>query len=144
MATVEISAGGIVYRPGEKEHLILMIADRQRRWSFPKGIVHQGETPPVAARREIQEETGIRGEVLDLLGESRYFYRRNGLLIDKTVYFYLARALSTAITPQLSEIADARWFAATEALRVSTFPANTRLLHKALALLTEDPPPAET
>ena len=143
MAIVETSAGGIVYRAGPQEPLILMIADRHGRWSFPKGLVQQGEAPVAAAQREVREETGIDGEVLDLLGETHYFYRRAGQLIDKTVYFYLVRARSSAITPQLSEVADARWFSASEALGRSTFPANTKLLQKAIGTLAvsgEAPP----
>ena len=144
MAIVEVSSGGIVYRREGSDLRILMIADRQGRWSFPKGLVGRSEAAEAAARREVREETGIEGEILCLLGETRYFYRRNGQVVNKTVYFYLIRALSRAITPQLSEVADARWFPAGEALQRSTFPANTELLHKALALLAEgDPAPDE-
>jgi 8-oxo-dGTP pyrophosphatase MutT (NUDIX family) len=137
MAVVEVSSGGIVYRLDTGEPLILMIVDRLGRWSFPKGLVGRGEAPEAAARREVREETGIEGEVLHLLGETHYFYRRNGQLINKTVYFYLIRALSRAITPQLSEVADARWLSSGEALQRSSFPANTELLQKALAFLAE-------
>ena len=145
MAISVTSAGGIVYRPGTTEPQILMIADHHGRWSFPKGMLHPGEDPAAAARREVQEETGIAGEILRSLGETRYVYRQNGQLINKTVYFYLIRALSEAITPQLSEVADAQWFAAGEALRRCTFPANTELLRKAISLLrTEEPPRTPT
>jgi len=144
MAQTVTSAGGIVFRPGKDEPLILMIADRQGRWSFPKGLVGSGEGPEAAAQREIREETGITGEVRQLLGHSHYFYRRAGLLVEKTVYFYLVRALSSAITPQLSEVADARWFPAEEAVRRSAFPANTELLQQALALLAGENAPDAT
>lgn len=30
-----------------------------RNWDFPKGLVEPGETPLVAARREVAEETGL-------------------------------------------------------------------------------------
>jgi 8-oxo-dGTP pyrophosphatase MutT (NUDIX family) len=138
MATVVTSAGGIVYRTVAAEPQILMIADRLGRWSFPKGMVQRGEDPATAARREVLEETGIEGEILKLLGQTHYFFRQGGALIDKTVYFYLIRALTTAITPQLSEVADARWFPAAEALRNSAFSANTELLQKAIATLAEE------
>lgn len=137
MATVVTSSGGIVYRQAADEPQILMIADRLGRWSFPKGMVQRGEDPATAARREVLEETGIEGEILQLLGQTHYFFRQGGVLIDKTVYFYLIRALTSAITPQLSEVADARWFPAGEAIRHSAFSANTELLHKAIAALAE-------
>jgi 8-oxo-dGTP pyrophosphatase MutT (NUDIX family) len=138
MATVVTSAGGIVYRAAADVPQILMIADRLGRWSFPKGMVQRGEDPTAAARREVLEETGIQGEILRLLGQTHYFFRQGGVLIDKTVYFYLIRALTTAITPQLSEVADARWFPAPEAIRNSAFTANTELLRKAIAALAEE------
>ncbi len=140
MAITETSAGGIVYRLDSGVPRILMIADRLGRWSFPKGLVQEGEEPEAAARREVLEETGIEGEVLLLLGETKYFYRRAGQLVNKNVYFYLIRAQSEAITPQFSEVADARWFSTTDAVRQSAFPANTDLLHKAIALLRQGGP----
>ena len=129
------SAGGIVYRHEGDDIVILMIADSQGRWSFPKGMVQRGEDPAAAALREVQEETGIVGQLLRLLGETRYIYRQSGQLVTKTVYFYLVRAQSQAITPQFSEVADARWFPSSEALRRSAFAANTDLLRKAMELL---------
>ena len=95
-------------------------------------------------RRAVIPHVERRIEVLRLLGETRYVYRRNGQLISKTVYFYLIRALSRAITPQLSEVADARWFPAGEAVQRSAFAANTDLLRQALTVLAEgDPAPSE-
>ncbi|MDQ2807853.1 MAG: NUDIX hydrolase [Chloroflexota bacterium] len=132
------SAGGVVYRQEGGNLVILMIADSQGRWSFPKGMVQRGEDPATAALREVQEETGIVGQLLRLLGETRYIYRQSGQLVTKTVYFYLIRAQSQAITPQLSEVADARWFPSAEALRRSAFAANTDLLRKAIDLLTAE------
>lgn len=39
-------------------------------WSLPGGRVEPGETPAVAARREVQEETGLVVEVGALLGRT--------------------------------------------------------------------------
>ncbi len=135
MPTAITSAGGVVYHQEGETISILMIADSQGRWSFPKGIVEPGEDPAAAALREVQEETGIQGSLLRLLGETRYIYRQSGRLVTKTVYFYLIRAVSQVITPQLSEVADARWFSSSEALHRSAFAANTDLLKQALTLL---------
>ena len=98
--------------------LILMIARPAGPLELPEGYGRLREEPPEAAQREVREETGVEGEVLpSLLGETHYFFRQGGQLVSKKVYFYLIRAVSRAITPQLSEVADARWFPAEEALR---------------------------
>ncbi len=137
MTWTEVSAGGVVYQRDGETLLILMIADRQRRWSFPKGLVQRDELPEAAALREIAEETGVIGRIEAVLGDSHYVYRRSGGVVNKTVHFYLVAAETVALRPQLEEVTDARWLPATEAVTASAFPANTALLRKALDLLGE-------
>src|SRR6478672_2619271 len=134
MAITEVSAGGIVYYQDAGMTHILMVSDAQGRWSFPKGLVQRGEAPAAAALREIAEETGVQGEIITLLGESHYMYRRSKQLVNKTVHFFLVQATTRAVRPQLEEVSDARWWPAVEALAASAFPANTGLLRQALAL----------
>ena len=135
MAMTEISAGGVVYYREDGQIYILLIADPRGRWSFPKGLVGRGETPEQAALREIAEETGVAGRIEASLGPSRYVYRRGGVLINKTVHFFLVAAMTREVRPQLEEVSDARWFPAGAALAASAFPANTRLLEDALRRL---------
>ena len=56
---VEASGGVITNVSGD----LLMIRLRGR-WDLPKGHVEQGESSRVAAQREVEEETGIRAEVM--------------------------------------------------------------------------------
>src|SRR3990172_4657996 len=59
------SAGGVVVRPeGETVLVALMREGGRESYSLPKGHVEPGERLEDAARREIEEETGIRGLVL--------------------------------------------------------------------------------
>jgi 8-oxo-dGTP diphosphatase len=43
---------------------VLLVKHRVRGWVPPGGKVERGETPRVAAGRELSEETGLRGELL--------------------------------------------------------------------------------
>ena len=63
-------AGGVVIR-GQK---VLMLTSQRNfsRWLFPKGDIDQGETPEVAARREVHEEAGVVAEPVRLLGSVSY------------------------------------------------------------------------
>lgn len=48
--------------------LVLERADVPGAWQFPQGGLDDGETPIAAARREAEEETGIPGKALRLVG----------------------------------------------------------------------------
>src|SRR5882757_3254880 len=87
----EFSAGGVVVRDGQVVVIVptRRAADGSRVLALPKGHVDPGETPIEAAGREVREETGIVGEPIVELGESRYWYRREGRTIGKRVSFFL-------------------------------------------------------
>src|SRR5438552_13284097 len=89
--TREYSAGGVVVR-GEQMVAIVptrRAADGSSVLALPKGHIDRGETPLQAAQREVREETGILAEALCELGEARYWYRRDGRTIPKSVSFFL-------------------------------------------------------
>lgn len=59
------SAGGVIVRPEAETLLVALMREGGREsYSLPKGHVEPGERLEDAARREIEEETGIRGLVL--------------------------------------------------------------------------------
>jgi 8-oxo-dGTP pyrophosphatase MutT (NUDIX family) len=67
-------AGGVVARTGsgEREYLLVEARGRAGEWVLPKGHIEPGETPEQAAVREVQEEAGVRAEVVAPTGESEY------------------------------------------------------------------------
>lgn len=126
-ATLETSAGGVVYRVQDGEPLFLLIRDSYRNWGFPKGHLEHEEKPAAAALREVQEETGLEGLALD--GEIEtidWFFRFRGRLVHKVCHFYLMRTDSTRTKPQRDEgITACRWARFDEAQRLVSY-ANAR------------------
>jgi 8-oxo-dGTP pyrophosphatase MutT (NUDIX family) len=59
------SAGGVVV---DARGCVALIRERDRRgrsrWTLPKGRVDAGETPEVAALREVYEESGLRASIV--------------------------------------------------------------------------------
>jgi 8-oxo-dGTP pyrophosphatase MutT (NUDIX family) len=90
----ERSAGVILYRRDKStDRRLFLLLDYGKYWDFPKGHVEKGEDDPTAARRELEEETGIvQCEFVAGFGhEIVYFFRhpKRGL-VRKTVVFFLA------------------------------------------------------
>lgn len=139
----EFSAGGIVFRhrPGSPDAVeFLIILDGYGRWTFPKGLVEEGESPEMAAMRETAEETGIKAEVIGRLGETRYTYHhpRKGR-IHKTVSFYLLAAKGGTLTPQTTEIAAAEWVSPDEAARRADYEGYVELVRRAQERIADQP-----
>ncbi|MFC7440633.1 NUDIX hydrolase [Laceyella putida] len=135
----EISAGGVVYREGQAGIEILMIEDRFGRWTLPKGKKEAGETDEETALREILEETGITGTIVERLHTISYQYTHAERgAVDKTVHYYLVRAESGVETPQLEEINGVVWLSPREAWEKQTglgYDNNDEVMRLALAKL---------
>jgi 8-oxo-dGTP pyrophosphatase MutT (NUDIX family) len=52
------AAGAVVFRRSERGVRLLLLRAYQN-WDFPKGMVEPGESELDAARREVEEETGL-------------------------------------------------------------------------------------
>ena len=77
MRALKISAGTLLYRQrGDSLEVLLVHAsgnyNRRSPWGIPKGLPDEGESLEAAARRETEEETGVRAGELFALGDVTY------------------------------------------------------------------------
>lgn len=117
----EISAGGVVFRQTDKKIEILLLKDKNDQWSFPKGLIEDNEKKLFTAQREVAEEVGLdKIKLVAELSPIKYFYRWQGELVNKTVYFYLFETSDgDEVKPQLEEgISAVGWFELEEAKRI--------------------------
>ena len=116
----EPTSGGIIFRftRDKKDIEILLIQDSKERWTIPKGHIEPGETAKMTARREIEEETGLKNvSVLAWLGKINFKYRRQDKLVLMTTQIYLVQALDTHETPTPEKwMKGIRWFSFSDAL----------------------------
>ena len=138
----EFSAGGVVVR--DEDFLAIVptrrASDGSRVLGLPKGHVDPGETAVQAAQREVREETGIVAEPVEELGEARYWYRRNGRTIPKSVSFYLFKYVGGDTADHDDEVEEVRWIPLSQAQEELTHAAEREMVALALASLQEDGP----
>ena len=116
----EPTSGGIIFRftKDKKDIEILMIQDSKGRWTIPKGHIEPGETAKMTARREIEEETGLKNvSILTWLGKIHFKYRRADKLVLMTTQIYLVQALDEHELPIGEKwMKGIKWFSFADAL----------------------------
>ena len=113
-------------------------------WALPKGLIDPGERPDETALREVAEETGVSGRLVQKLGDVRYTYTWESERIFKIVSFYLLRYRSGRLGDvppgHAHEIEEARWLPLEDAPRLLAYGGEREMAGKALAVLSRDDP----
>lgn len=130
----EVSAGGVVVNFDDPKLPVAIIARLNRggrlEWCLPKGHPEGNETNSQAAAREIEEETGISGDVLASLGSIDYWFSVSGRRVHKTVHHFLLSATGGYITTEKDpdhEAVDVAWVNIDDLGRKLSFPNERRI-----------------
>ena len=114
---------------------------KERIWALPKGHIDPGESAADTAMREVREETGVEGRLVEKLGDVRYVYTASweggsGERIFKIVSFFLLRAgrgrIGEIDEAMRIEVAEARWLPLDEAPRLLSYDGERKMAAKAL------------
>jgi 8-oxo-dGTP pyrophosphatase MutT (NUDIX family) len=114
------AAGGVIVRGDD---ILLVHRPKYDDWSLPKGKCKRGESDEDCALREIEEETGLRCEIVRPLGESRYRVLRG----PKVVRWFLMRPLAGEFSPH-EEVDEIAWVPRANVPSLLTFDVGGELL----------------
>jgi 8-oxo-dGTP pyrophosphatase MutT (NUDIX family) len=135
------SSGGVISRKAGGGIEIALIATKNSTvWTLPKGIINRDETPEMAAIREINEETGLLGEILDSLGEKSYWFylKDENTKCKKTVTYFLLRYISGDTANFSSEVDNAGWFPIEKALHMLSYKSDRDIVTLAMEKLEQN------
>ena len=126
MAAEVRAAGGVVSRRTGDDRVQTLLVHRPRYddWTLPKGKALPGENDEDCARREVEEETGLRCELLFELPTTSY---RDGRGRSKSVRYWAMRPLAGEFAPH-DEVDELRWLAAAEAQRAVSYDRDRPVL----------------
>ncbi|MEO6121683.1 MAG: NUDIX hydrolase [Acidimicrobiales bacterium] len=121
------AAGGVVWRRGEDGGTEVLLVHRPKYddWTVPKGKADPGESDENCARREVEEETGLRCALGDHLADIAYTDRSGR---SKVARYWAMRVLSGAFVAN-SEVDEVRWLSLADAVAALTYRRDARVLH---------------
>lgn len=129
------AAGAVLWRLDASGQPLVALVHRPRYddWSLPKGTLKAGETAPVAAVREVAEETGFSCAVGRFLHRASYRIGEDQTI--KTVDYFSACAGPGEFHPG-PETDRLRWASAREAGKLLRYPSDLDVLAAFTALPT--------
>ncbi len=124
-------AGAITFRQDKGELKILLIRSKKdpSRWIFPKGHIEHEETAQQACVRELSEEAGVEGEIVEKAGDLEF------MLNDKSykVTYFLCRYLKKSGEGEAGR--SPKWFGVEKAIEKLYFANSRELLSESLKKL---------
>jgi len=141
---IEKSAGAVIFRRDNNKIYYLLLhypsspGTTKEYWDLPKGHIEKGEKLEDTAKREVEEETGLKEiEFLKGFKESiKYFFKWKGKNIFKFVTFYLAETKTEKVKVSLEHLGF-KWLPYKEALKQLTFKNAKDVIRKANNYLTK-------
>lgn len=118
-----IIQGGAVLINAEK---VLLRITQPDRWEFPKGHLETGESPVLAAQRELFEETGYIGNLLYFVDVVEY--SRKGKKYRLYLYAFSIKEETSSVQWHLEN--DSVWETIDEAVRKLSFDEYKKIIQK--------------
>ena len=119
------AAGGVVLRDGA---VLLVHRPEYDDWTFPKGKLDPGESWEEAARREVEEETGLACTLTAPAGQVRYVDSKGRPKIVR--YWHMEPERTNHPFAPNEEVDELRWCPVHQAAKLLSYDHDRKLLRK--------------
>jgi len=120
-------AGSVTYRQDQNETLYLIISSSDGvHWVLPKGHIEPNESPEETALRELREEAGIVGKIVDKLPIQSFETPQEKVAVQ----YFLIKELGACHRHEKRLI---RWEVLDVALKLLSFENTKAILHEGSA-----------
>ncbi len=122
-------AGCIVFQvKGKRKSYLVVSSSTGKHWILPKGHIEKGETPRKAALRELREETGVVGKIIQTGLTQSYSMKDENVVVQ----YYIVRFTKTT---KADENRALRWESQKKALEILSFDEAKKALRESVKLI---------
>ncbi|MFN8460901.1 MAG: NUDIX domain-containing protein [Anaerolineales bacterium] len=124
-------AGCIVFQvKGKRKTYLIAASSTGKHWILPKGHIEKGESPRKAALRELREETGVVGKIVQTGLTQSYSMKDEEVVVQ----YYIVRFTKST---KADEDRALRWETQKRALEILSFEEAKQALRKSLAVIRQ-------
>ena len=118
-----------MFRKSNSQVLYLVVSSSDgANWVLPKGHIDPGETPEIAALRELAEEAGVLGTIVDRLSVKHFIKAGKEVALE----YFVVRELGST---KSSENRAVRWEVEAAAFQLLTFEEARAALREGAAIV---------
>lgn len=120
-------AGGVVFN-GEK---VFILKNDKNEWVLPKGIIRNGDLPHEVAVCRVEDETGIKAEIVSTAGQTNYefFSITRKKPVCNRITWYIMKALhSDFLVSKDKGFLDGGYYTLDEAIDMITYSQDKALV----------------
>lgn len=124
-------AGCIVFQvKGKRKSYLVVSSSTGKHWILPKGHIEKGETPRKAALRELREETGVVGKIVQAGLTQSYSMKDEEVVVQ----YYIVRFTKST---KADEDRALRWETQKKALEILSFDEAKKALRESLKIIRQ-------
>jgi 8-oxo-dGTP pyrophosphatase MutT (NUDIX family) len=121
-------AGGLVFFNNK----VFLLKNEKGEWVLPKGVIRRGELSTEVAVRRVQEEAGIKAEIVSTAGNTNYEFfsvTRQKPVCNKIIWYIMRSDSEKYKISEGEKFIDGGFFEIEEAMTLITYSQDKSLLN---------------